>query len=259
MHSDSCFLTLTYNDESLPTGATLNPKHLQDFLKRFRKAILPLKIRFFAVGEYGDESQRPHYHLAVFGYPTCSYGQTRSFKLSSGRPCCQTCSLVQNCWGKGQIYLGLLEQKSAQYIAGYVTKKMTRYDDPRLNGRNPEFARMSLRPGIGADAMHQLASDILQLDLESTQPDVPSALRHGKKLLPLGRYLRRKLRTLTGKDPKTPDEILQTLDKEMLPLRLAARSSKTHPTLKAQIIATNIGHTINLANREKIYKGKKSI
>lgn len=259
MHSDSSFLTLTYDDAHLPISGTLIPKDLQDFLKRFRKAILPLKIRYFGVGEYGDESQRPHYHLAVFGYPTCSYGQTRSYKLARGRPCCSTCSLVQDAWGKGQIYLGLLEQKSAQYIAGYVTKKMTRYDDPRLNGRNPEFARMSLKPGIGADAMHQLASDLMLFNLDTSQGDVPSALAHGKKQLPLGRYLRRHLRTLIGKEKNTPDEILSQVYQEMHPLRLAARSSKTHPTLKAQIKLENKGHSINLAAREKLWKGNKSI
>lgn len=102
---------------------------------------------------------------------------------------------------------------------------MTSQDDTRLRGRHPEFARMSNRPGIGANFMHYAASAMLEFNLEQNAGDVPSHLRHGKKLLPLGRYLRRKLRTYVGLPEETPQQILQKLFEEMQPLRDLAQAA----------------------------------
>lgn len=206
MHSDNSFLTLTYADEHLPEGASLVPRHLTLFVKRLRKSIQDQRtIRFFGVGEYGEKTQRPHYHLAVFGYPSCRKGTTARDRR--GR-CCSVCDSVQQLWHYGHTYIGQLSPASAGYIAGYVTKKLTKPDDPRLNGRHPEFTRMSLRPGIGADFMDETASAILKHNLDASMVDVPVALRHGRTLLPLGRYLRKRLRTRIGRDEKTPPEVL---------------------------------------------------
>lgn len=67
---------------------------------------------------------------------------------------------------------------------------------------------MSLRPGIGANAMHNVASEMMRWKLEERM-DAPTALRFGDRLLPLGRYLRRRLRVLVGNSEKTPDIYLQ--------------------------------------------------
>lgn len=253
LYTDNAFVTLTYDDEHLPEGNSLNPKHLQDWLKRFRKSIEPRHIRFFGVGEYGDQTQRPHYHVAIFNYPSCSFGQTRGQR----NECCPSCSLVRDTWGKGKVFLGTLETDSAQYVAGYVTKKMTSKNDPRLNGRHPEFSRQSNRPGIGHDFMHEVASTLLGLEQE--QPDVPSVLQHGMRKLPLGRYLRRKLRTMVGRDEKTPEEITRQLSEELLPLRQAAKLDKENPSLKHQILQVNKGSIAQLENRQKIFKQRKSL
>lgn len=70
-----------------------------------------------------------------------------------------------------------------------TSQKMTHRCDPRLHGREPEFARMSLRPGIGAVAITPVVSFCAQ-----TRQVVPSGLRYGdRRLLPLGRYLRKKI------------------------------------------------------------------
>lgn len=211
-HSDNSFVTLTYSDEHLPPGGSLNPKDTQDWLKRLRKA-WQRPLRYYLVGEYGDLTQRPHYHLAAFGLPVCARGSTR--KSKSIRGCCNVCDLISDTWGHGQILSGSLETSSAQYVAGYVTKKMTSKDDPRLQGRHPEFARMSLRPGIGATALHEVASVLMEFGLEDEQGDVPSALRHGGRLLPLGRFMRRRLRELVGRAPGAPGEVE---DEEVLAL-----------------------------------------
>ena len=57
------FLTITYDDENNP--GYLLKKDLQDFHKRLRKAFGP--FRFYACGEYGDTTHRPHYHGIYYG------------------------------------------------------------------------------------------------------------------------------------------------------------------------------------------------
>jgi len=71
--TQSDFLTLTYNDENLPlavdqdTGEIVpvfKKKDLQDYFKRVRKECKNLK--YYAVGEYGTDNERPHMHAIVF-------------------------------------------------------------------------------------------------------------------------------------------------------------------------------------------------
>ena len=174
-HDSNSFATLTYADDFVPLNGSLNPRHVQLWLKRFRKEISPVSLRFFLVGEYGDVSQRPHYHAALFGVGP------------------ELQDLVAKTWQMGHVMLGDLTVQSARYIAGYVTKKMTRWDDPRLNGRHPEFSRMSLRPGIGASAVPDIALTLLDTDQGRQHlarlSDVPTSLKHGSSDMPLGRLL----------------------------------------------------------------------
>lgn len=178
-HEHSVFVTLTYNPENYPSDGSVNPRTLQLFIKRLRQAISPRKIRFYAVGEYGDLSGRAHYHAVLFG-----------LSLDDAQ-------LIQNQWPLGFTQTLDLTLELAQYISGYVTKKMTKSDDPRLEGKHPEFARMSNRSGIGIGALDEL-EDFFYTDngnkLLAQTKDVPLFLKHGGKNLPLGRYLRSKLR-----------------------------------------------------------------
>lgn len=255
----NAFISLSYSDEHLPRAARvdaaeLRPRDLQLWLKRLRKA-WPDPIRFFAVGEYGDETQRPHYHAALFNFPTCVRSRTDHRRSR----CCEVCELVRVTWGLGAVDLGVLETSSAQYVAGYVTKKLTRRDDPRLLGRHPEFARMSLRPGIGQSAMHEVASELMRLDLDTSEADVPVSLRHGKRMLPLGRYLRRELRKMIGNDPKTPESVLYERSKELLPVRLRARALKDGTSFTKLIAQDNEGKAAALITRSRIWKKRGSL
>lgn len=256
LYESNSFVTLTYDDEHLPAGGTLVPDHYRLWLNRLRGRVAPSRFRFFLVGEYGDESQRPHYHAALFGFPTCDFGDTR---ISCTKKPCHWCHLVRDTWGHGNIMLGRLEDDSAGYMAGYVTKKMTHKDDLRLNGRHPEFGRMSLKPGIGYDALWDIADTLFMYELDSTLDDVPSALSHGMKQLPLGRYLRQRLRELIGRDKNAPQEAMDKLQAELLPLRLAARSSSSNPSLKAHAVAEGDGKVAGMTARQKIYKQRKSL
>lgn len=255
LHEDNCFLTLTYDNEHLPYGGSLEPEHLRNFLKRFRKRLAPARIRFYAVGEYGEQSNRPHYHAAIFGYPNCDYGNTRKWRSE----CCEVCSVVSKCWGMGDIDVGDLSAVTANYVAGYVTKKMTRYDDPRLEGRHPEFGRMSLRPGIGFGFVHELASDWMRYDMERKLVDVPVAIGHGTKQMPLGRYLRKAMRRMVGRDEKTPQAVIDENQTRLRALSESAKFDEENVSFKSQVLAATKGKRASIERRQSIFKQRRTI
>lgn len=257
MYEDNAFVTLTYDTEKVDGDVfSVEPKHTQDWLKRLRFAIRPNKLRYYLVGEYGNERGRPHYHAAVFGFASCRYEKTQ-YRNGVVR-CCVQCHLVSDTWGFGNVFLGTLEINSAQYVAGYVTKKMTRFDDPRLlSGQHPEFARMSLRPGIGGDFMHEVASTRMALNLDSTQADVPSGLRHGKRVLPLGRYLRKRLRKLEGKSEKVSQAGFDEVQAEMRVLYQAAKkASPDEVSPKKRLVKLGDQKVLQMEAKSKIFKSR---
>lgn len=196
LHSYSAFVTLTYDEKHLPKGGTLVVSHLQDWLKRICKAIEPAKLRFYAVGEYGDKSGRPHYHAAMFGLRSCYYGRSQYGAPYNRANCCSPCDLVRDTWKAGRVHLDSLNSVTAGYIAGYICKKLTKKGDPRLGFRSPEFAVMSRRPGIGAGVIPFFSKQLLspggRLYLDSEQ-QVPTSLVVDGKRKPLGRFLKEKL------------------------------------------------------------------
>lgn len=200
------------------------------------------------MGEYGDQTWRPHYHAALYGVSALED------------------KVVRDSWGLGHVYLGELNQKSSQYIAGYVNKKMTKHDDPRLGDRYPEFARMSLKPGIGANAMDEVAKAIKSNNYAMTLEDVPPMLRHGLSKLPLGRYLRRTLRDKIGRSKDTPPEVLQNLVKELHELRQTDLSTPKIKALpdsfkdaKSIYSLTHKQKILNAEARSNLYASKKGI
>jgi len=249
-YTDNTFVTLTYDDGHLPENQSVSPRELQLFIKRHRKN--GYKFRYFACGEYGDATMRPHYHLAMFGHENCRRGITRIRKDMVD--CCDVCTGIKKSWGQGQVMLGTLEPKSMAYVAGYVTKKMTRHDDPRLEGRLPEFARMSLRPAIGLGMMHELASTLMEHKLDEKMIDVPLSLQHGAKQWPLGRYLRRKLRTFIGREANAPKETLEALYAEMSDMRKIAFDNSQ--PLKEKVLEKSLGKRIQIEAREHRYRKK---
>ena len=227
-HENSSFVTLTYTEENLRfyneksnefTPPSLVPSDLQKFLKRIRRASNPTKLRFYACGEYGDRNWRPHYHLALFGYEPCWYGQTRKHKHARGESCCLPCDLLKEKWGLGAIDNAPINDQTASYIAGYVTKKLTKASDPILEGRYPEFQRMSNRPGLGAHAVEPIAEALFTSfgkNMLTDTGDVPHYLLQGGKKLYLDRYLRNKIRDAIGVNDETIQKTKDNYEKELL-------------------------------------------
>ena len=177
-HPFSCFVTLTYNDESLPEDWCVHKRAVQLYLKRLRQELHPRTFRYYAVGEYGDQNWRPHYHLIIFGVsPT------------------EEATLLK-CWSLGFIKVGTCEPHSISYVCGYITKKMTNPKDSRLEGRLPEFALMSRKPGIGFGAvnvMYQAYQTIQGQAVLKEHGWIISKMKASASTYPLGTYLQKKL------------------------------------------------------------------
>lgn len=124
---------------------------------------------------------------------------------------------MRDSWGCGHTMVAELNERTAAYIAGYVLKKIVATSVTTSN-RVPEFARMSLKPGIGAGAVPDVASVVMQYKLEEKEGDVPSGLRHGRGVMPLGRYLRNKLRLQCGLPEGAPDHVIEALRQGLLPV-----------------------------------------
>ena len=154
MYRDNAFITLTYDDDHLPPDGSLNYRHFQLFMKRMRKHYGPFR---FMCGEYGERFDRPHYHALMFGLSVDD--RVKSNSLYSKHDIYDSPS-VREMWGQGNISIGEVTYESARYCAVYATKRITGDRAEEHYGRvntitgeisyiEPEFAHMSLRPGIG--------------------------------------------------------------------------------------------------------------
>lgn len=180
-NKSACFLTLTYDNKifnpTLQSNGNLVPEHLTLFWKRLRRA-LDTKIRYFACGEYGSQTKRPHYHAIVWGIDCNTLDERR---------------IVRKAWGYGNVKFGKAEKDSMQYVAGYTCKKYVGYQDDIKDGKVREFCRMSLKPAIGVSALPRLKELAL---LQNNGYDVIHTMKVGDKDFPIPRYLRNKLREL---------------------------------------------------------------
>lgn len=172
LHEENCFITLTYNSEHLPPDLSLNYKHFQDFLKRYRKKVSPKLIRFYMAGEYGEERSRPHYHAIIFGH---MFDDLRLHAKSGSGDDLYTSATLQALWPFGFSSVGRLTSQSAAYVARYVMKKVTGRNSNRfyelvdpltgvITKRVPEFSNMSRRPGIGKLWFDKFGSDVYPHD-----------------------------------------------------------------------------------------------
>lgn len=130
----SFFVTLTYSNDFLPNDGMLSKRDLQLFLKRLRKRVSPVKIRYFACGEYGERFHRPHYHLIIWNLPKDTAKE-----------------LISDSWNMGIVDVKEALPSAFRYVAGYVVKKYSKYNDVK------EFTLMSRRPGIGFGFLERLS------------------------------------------------------------------------------------------------------
>lgn len=216
-HVAPFFVTFTYKEE--PDGRNLRKEHLCAAVHRLRTNVARLRgefIRYYAAGEYGDQFGRPHYHLALFGL------RPEDKEPDPSRPSRFTSKLLQDVWSiphpdgggvGGTVDVGDLTPESAEYITGYITKKLIAPKEvQRPDGRNREFAVMSRNPGIGLSA----ALDLIETLNTShgalyiaRHKDVPAAIQVGTRLMPIGPHIRRLLRRHFFGEENQPKEAKQ--------------------------------------------------
>lgn len=153
------FLTLTYADEFVPVSNSYKLTLVKGDLHNFHKAIrqsqtrtllkikkrdklnsdryLALKkkwkIRYYSVGEYGSDTERPHYHSIMFNMHPLTL-----MKLGDGK-----------IWEKGHIKNGNVGFESIAYVTKYVIDR-----DGINEGREKPFTLMSRKPGLGENYMN---------------------------------------------------------------------------------------------------------
>lgn len=155
LYRESCFVTLTYEDQNIPLLSgpcvkdrqTLSLRDVQLFMKRLRKQ-MGEGIRFYLCGEYGCVSSRPHYHVLLFNR---DFHDKKHFKDTRAGDRLFTSKSLDNVWGNGLAVFGDVTFESCAYVARYVVDKITGdMAEVHYGGRLPEFATRSMRPGIGA-------------------------------------------------------------------------------------------------------------
>ena len=177
------FVTLTYDSKYIPISKkgfrTLNKKHLQEFFKRLRQwhGKNHTSIKYYAVGEYGGKTYRPHYHIILFNANIelieKSWSDCVNKKSKLYRPL-------------GQIHYGTLTDASVGYTLKYISKAK-RIPLLQNDDRLPEFALMS--KGLGKN---YLTSKMVQWHKNKPEERVYVPLQDGKKA-PMPRYLKERI------------------------------------------------------------------
>lgn len=137
----SClFITLTYDEKHIPivthedkVFGVLRKKDVQDFMKRLRFHISPHKVRFFACGEYGTKTLRPHYHVILFNFPTHYF---------------DAYEVINKVWKNGFVVVKNAHSNHFHYVAKYCNSftSLPRY----LKFREwKPFILTSRRPALG--------------------------------------------------------------------------------------------------------------
>lgn len=165
LYKQNSFITLTYNDETVPADYSLKKRDWQLFMKRLRKAYPEKKIRFFACGEYGEHTFRPHYHAILFNHQFDDRERITK-ETENGIVTLYQSPKLNEIWGKGYASSGDMTFESAAYVARYCLKKINGPEaDAHYFGREPEFSLMSRMPGIGANWLKKFRKDVYPNDI----------------------------------------------------------------------------------------------
>jgi hypothetical protein len=175
LHNDNCFITLTYDNENLPENGNLIHEEFQKFFKRLREFVwrkYATRIRYYMAGEYGSAFGRPHFHACIFGH---DFHDKKPFKWLASGSLIHTSQELEKLWPYGHSSVGNVTFESAAYVARYIMQKQTGKVDSNhytycdlqtgeLIKLNPEYNKMSLKPGIGADWYKKYKTDVYPHD-----------------------------------------------------------------------------------------------
>ena len=123
------FVSLTYRDSDLPVllpegsaivgnyfgncppayGSTLYPPDISQFCDKMQKRLKRKYGRsgkYIAVGEYGDDGHRPHFHIIYVGLPSASRKE------------------VRECWSHGNVDVRNVNKGAIRYVLDYIDKQV---------------------------------------------------------------------------------------------------------------------------------------
>lgn len=204
-----CFITLTYDDDSLPTALVQKEafddsevyknreypyfedeenyyipsvvgSDISAYIKRLRKSIRT-KVKYFGVCEYGSKRGRPHIHILLFGLS----GESRA-----------EADVISRAWqNRGIVDIEpFYVHTTAVYIAGYVQKKL--YGTDKRIYTQPECLRCS----------QHLGEDYLFDHIDDFDDDHAYIMQNGFKH-PLPRQFRKILTKLGVLKKETLDDM----------------------------------------------------
>lgn len=183
MHDYSVAITLTYDDRHLPNDGDLCSRDVTLFLKRLRFSV-GKKLRYFYAGEYGGRSQRPHYHMSLFGEGFAD--RKPCGKSGAGFQLYESKTLT-DLWGKGLVKFNDLTLESAMYAAQYAMKKAEHPPNWLAEKHVEEFSRWSRRPGLGSSWLEKFSRDVFKRDWSGI-------ILRGGNVVPVPAYYERMLR-----------------------------------------------------------------
>lgn len=255
-HESAYFLTLTYNNEhgrpatdaygEVQDWLTLKKKDYQDFMKRLRKAT-GQKLRFYACGEYGTETFRPHYHAIIFGltlddlvfYKKSELGFSYYTSEFLNRVWSEKVAYFENGEKKyryenlGYVIVGEVNWETCAYTARYVSKKITGEKSKFYEefGLEAPFSLMSRKPGIAAQYFEEHKEEIYEKEYINI-----STPKGGRKFRP-PRYYDKKIMDGDDFDAKVRLENDKEHRAQMADAAQKIKLSKTSLTFDEQLAA----------------------
>lgn len=156
-HNDNCCLTLTYDDDHLPTYVA-RKEPFQKFMKRLRKKFKK-KISYLASHELGSQTGRIHHHVLLFGI---NFNDIRYHKTTSKGTNLYTSKLLDSLWSEngnklGWCNIGEASAKAGHYIASYALKSST-FTEINEQGEVIEYSDTmdcSKNPAIGLNYLRR--------------------------------------------------------------------------------------------------------
>jgi hypothetical protein len=168
------FVTLTYDTNKVPISEngfmTLQKTDLQKYFKRLRKLNPDAQIKYYACGEYGGRTMRPHYHIILFNADIHHIEEAWSLDKKM----------------LGYIHIGSVSDASIGYTLKYMSKG-SKIPQHINDDRQKEFALMS--KGLGKN---YLSSQMIQYHKNDIVNRMFVNLKGGKKAS-MPRYFKEKI------------------------------------------------------------------